>query len=327
MSAPLLEVDNVGRSFGGPRGAFWAVRDLSLRLEQGEIVTLLGPNGAGKTTLMKMVSTLLAPTTGTIRVGGVDVGQNPSAVKARLALVLGGDRGFFLRASAAENLRYFASLAGVPLRSRVARIDAVLAAVGLAHRRNDKVETYSRGMRQRLHIARGLLAAPPLLLLDEPTLGLDPESAQALRDRVRELVDDGHGVLLTTHYLHEAEALSARSAVIIGGRKTVEGRAADIAAAGGLGLVTTFTTGAMPEATVQQLRSLSGVRHVRVESLRGQRQVSVGWERDTPDLDALSRVTDQLLIESSVSRPATLEEGYLALIDVTSRTRSGAESS
>jgi ABC-2 type transport system ATP-binding protein len=113
--------------------------------------------------------------------------------------VLGGDRGFYLRASAAENLIYFASLAGVPLRQWRSRVRDILSDFGLTAKAQEKVETFSRGMRQQLHIARSLLADPPLLLLDEPTIGLDPESAHALRQLIKELRSAGRAILLTTH--------------------------------------------------------------------------------------------------------------------------------
>lgn len=315
-TTPLLEVEGVSRSFERSAGVRWAVKDVTLALSAGEIVTLLGPNGAGKTTLMKMISTLLEPTAGDIRVSGIDVVRNPSKAKSNLALVLGGDRGFFMRASAAENLRYFASLAGVPHRKRGDRIEELLTAVSLFDRRNEKVETFSRGMKQRLHLARGLLAAPPLVLLDEPTIGLDPESAQALRHLVRNLGNDGKGVLLTTHYLHEAEELSDRSLVIIDGRIAVEGRAADIAAAGNLGQVTVLTANVFPGGTVARLRTLPAARHVRLETVHGRMLLTVGWEAGEPNLAALSEVVSSMQIESLVTRPATLEEGYLALVDV-----------
>lgn len=181
----LLDVAGVSRAFAAHGAMLWAVRDVSLNVSAGEVVTLLGPNGAGKTTLMRMIATLLTPSEGTIRVSGHNVVTHSREARRNLSLVLGGDRGFYLRASAAENLVYFASLAGVPLRQRRSRVHNILSDLGLAAKAHEKVETFSRGMRQRLHIARSLLTDPPLLLLDEPTIGLDPESAHALRRLIK----------------------------------------------------------------------------------------------------------------------------------------------
>ncbi|NQX05396.1 ABC transporter ATP-binding protein [Rathayibacter sp. VKM Ac-2856] len=314
-TAPLLDVEGVSRRFGAGAEAAWAVRDVSLRVEAGEVVALLGPNGAGKTTLARMIATLLTPTGGTIRVDGVDAVARPDEAKRRLALVLGGERGFFLRATALENLRYFASLADLPLGRRSARVLEVLAAVDLADRRHDRVEEFSRGMRQRLHLARGLLAEPPLLLLDEPTVGLDPEAAQALRALIGELRRSGRGIVLTTHYLHEAEELSDRSLVLLDGRLRAAGRPQDIAAAGGLGEVTTFAAPALSAELTTAVSAVDGVRSVRSDSIAGRHVVVVGWDSSRPDLRALAAAVSGVPTGAWTTRRATLEEGYLALVE------------
>lgn len=322
QGVPLLDVESVSRRFGTGPEASWAVRGVNLRVEAGEVVALLGPNGAGKTTLARMIATLLTPTSGSIRVDGVDAVARPDEARRLLALVLGGERGFFLRATALENLRYFASLAGVPRRRRDSRILEVLAAVDLSARRGDRVEEFSRGMRQRLHLARGLLAEPPLLLLDEPTVGLDPEAALALRALVRELRRDGRGVVLTTHHLHEAEELSDRSLVLLDGRIRAAGRPQDIAAAGGLGEVTTLAAPALTAELADRLSALDGVRSVRSDSIAGRPVVVVGWDSSQPDLRALAAVVTDVPTGTWTTRSATLEEGYLALVD---RCRGGRE--
>ncbi|NRG40790.1 ABC transporter ATP-binding protein [Rathayibacter sp. VKM Ac-2835] len=322
QGVPLLDVESVSRRFGTGTEASWAVRGVNLRVEAGEVVALLGPNGAGKTTLARMIATLLMPTSGSIRVDGVDAVARPDEARRLLALVLGGERGFFLRATALENLRYFASLAGVPRRRRDSRILEVLAAVDLSARRGDRVEEFSRGMRQRLHLARGLLAEPPLLLLDEPTVGLDPEAALALRALVRELRRDGRGVVLTTHHLHEAEELSDRSLVLLDGRIRAAGRPQDIAAAGGLGEVTTLAAPALTAELADRLSALDGVRSVRSDSIAGRPVVVVGWDSSQPDLRALAAVVTDVPTGTWTTRSATLEEGYLALVD---RCRGGRE--
>ena len=200
------------------RERFHAVDGIDLRVELGEIFGLLGPNGAGKTTTMKMLATLLIPTSGTISVLGIDVLARPRDVRARLGAMLSGERSLYWKLTARENLEYFAALYHVPPRQTRARIDDALTSVKLLDRADDYVERYSTGMRQRLALARALLPDPPLVILDEPTVGLDPQAARDLRARVRELCSQGRTVLLTTHYMEEADQLCDRVAIIDHGR-------------------------------------------------------------------------------------------------------------
>jgi len=200
------------------RERFHAVDGIDLRVERGEIFGLLGPNGAGKTTTMKMLATLLIPTSGTISVLGIDVLARPRDVRARLGAMLSGERSLYWKLTARENLEYFAALYHVPPRQTRARIDDALTSVKLLDRADDYVERYSTGMRQRLALARALLPDPPLVILDEPTVGLDPQAARDLRARVRELRSQGRTVLLSTHYMEEADQLCDRVAIIDHGR-------------------------------------------------------------------------------------------------------------
>jgi ABC-2 type transport system ATP-binding protein len=200
------------------RDRFRAVDGIDLLVEPGEIFGILGPNGAGKTTTMKMLATLLIPTSGTIRVLGIDPLERPREVRARLGAMLSGERSLYWKLTGRENLEYFAALYHVPPAETKARIADVLGAVKLADRAEDYVERYSTGMRQRLALARALLPDPPLVILDEPTVGLDPQSSRDLRDRVRDLRSQGRTVLLTTHYMEEADQLCDRIAIVDHGR-------------------------------------------------------------------------------------------------------------
>jgi ABC-2 type transport system ATP-binding protein len=200
------------------RERFRAVDGIDLRVEPGEIFGVLGPNGAGKTTTLKMLATLLEPTSGEARVLGIDVRERPREVRARLGAMLSGERSLYWKLTGRENLEYFAALYHVPPREARARIDRALEEVKLADRAEDYVERYSTGMRQRLALARALLPDPPLLILDEPTVGLDPQASRDLRDRVRDLRRQGRTVLLTTHYMEEADQLCDRVAIIDHGR-------------------------------------------------------------------------------------------------------------
>src|SRR5437763_16396560 len=195
-----------------------AVRGISFEVGEGELFGLLGPNGAGKTTTIKMLITLLLPTSGSARVLGHDVVDEAREVRRKIGYVFGGDRGLYERLSALDNLRYFAELYGVTGRAQKRRIAEVLELVGLTGREQERVEGYSRGMRQRLHIARGILHDPPVVFLDEPTIGVDPVGSRELRQTISGLVQAGKTVLLTTHYMFQADTLCDRVAVIARGR-------------------------------------------------------------------------------------------------------------
>ena len=200
------------------RERFRAVDGIDLRVETGEIFGILGPNGAGKTTTMRMLATLLEPTSGTATVLGHDLVTDARAIRRRLGAVLSGERSLYWKLTARENLEYFAALYHVPPTDTPARISDILEAVHLTDRADDYVEKFSTGMRQRLVLARALLPAPALLLLDEPTVGLDPQAARDLRERVVQLRDEGRTVLLTTHYMEEADQLCDRIAIVDHGR-------------------------------------------------------------------------------------------------------------
>ncbi len=192
-----------------------AVNDLDLTINKGEIVGLLGLNGAGKTTTIKMLSTLLLPTSGIITVDGENIEKNPKSIKQKVNMIAGGERMLYWRLTGYENLVYFGKLYGIsgaPLKNR---IWSLLETVGLSEAAHTPVEQYSKGMKQRLQIARGLINDPTYLFLDEPTLGLDVPIAKQLRSMIRKLaLDEGKGILLTTHYLDEVEELCDRVYII-----------------------------------------------------------------------------------------------------------------
>ena len=196
------------------RETFRAVNGIDLHVERGEIFGLLGPNGAGKTTTMRMLATLLEPTSGTARILGRDLVTDAREIRRRLGAVLSGERSLYWKLTARENLEYFAALYHVPPAVTRERIAGILDTVRLTDRADDYVEKLSTGMRQRLVLARALLPDPELLLLDEPTVGLDPQSARDLRERVVQLRGDGRTVLLTTHYMEEADQLCDRIAIV-----------------------------------------------------------------------------------------------------------------
>jgi len=196
-----------------------AVKGVSFKVKKGELFGLLGPNGAGKTTTIKMLTTLLEPSGGTARVLGLDIRRDAREIRKKINLVAEGERTLYWRLSAYENLKYFARIYYVPKREERERIETLLKLVGLWERRNDLVMNFSRGMKQRLAIAKALINDPEVLFLDEPTLGLDVQSAIFVREFVKRLVkEEGKTVLLTTHYMAEAEELCDRIAIIDHGR-------------------------------------------------------------------------------------------------------------
>jgi ABC-2 type transport system ATP-binding protein len=217
---------------GGEERTSVALEGLSLTVPSGSFVSLLGANGAGKTTSMKILCTLLLPDAGTASVCGFDVVRQPREVRERLGVSIRGERSVYWRLTGRQNLEYFARLAGLKGNDRARRIDDVVGLIGLSDRIDDYVERYSMGMKQRLAIGTALVHDPPLLLLDEPTIGLDPHGARALRAFVREelCLRRGSTVLYTTHYMHEAEELSDRVAVLHGGRIVAEGTPAEVRA-------------------------------------------------------------------------------------------------
>jgi ABC-2 type transport system ATP-binding protein len=207
------------RGWGKPRERTTALAGVDLEVRRGELFGLLGPNAAGKTTLVKVLSTLLLPTGGGARVLGLDVATQGDAVRRQVGVVLGGERALYWRLTGRENLWYFSQLYNMPRAQALPRIEAQLELVGLADRADERVETYSKGMKQRLHIARGLLNDPEVLLLDEPTIGLDPQAARTLRALVRRVVaEQGKTVVLTTHYMYEADEIAERVAILHRGR-------------------------------------------------------------------------------------------------------------
>jgi ABC-2 type transport system ATP-binding protein len=201
-----------------PKALFTAVNGVDLQIQRGEIFGLLGPNGAGKSTTIRMLCTLLEPTSGTARVNGFDVVTQANDVRRSLGTLLAGERSIYWKLTGRENLEYFAALYHIPQTIAKKRVDELLERMELRERANELVEKYSTGMRQRVAIAKALLARPPILLLDEPTLGLDPQAARNLRELIAQLKQEGHTILLTTHYMEEADQLSNRIGIIDTGK-------------------------------------------------------------------------------------------------------------
>ena len=242
-------------------GDFIAVDKLNLAVPRGEIFGLLGPNGAGKTTTILMLLGLTEPSAGSVRVLGLDPARQPLSVKARVGY-LPDQVGFYDRLTARENLIYTAKLNGLRGRHAYGRIDAALAHMGLSDVADRPVATFSRGMRQRLGLAEILLKQPQLIIMDEPTLGLDPEAAREFLETIRRLKAKGSTILLSSHLLHQVQAVCDRVGLFYRGRMVLEGTVDQLAqrVLGGAYRIQLEAEGA---ATLDQaLHQLAGVTHV-----------------------------------------------------------------
>ena len=320
-SRPAIEARGLRKRYVTTRGVFRrekvervALRGVDLGVASGELFGLLGPNGAGKTTMVKIFTTLLLPTAGRATVLGLDVVKDQWTLRRRIGFVFGGDRGLYWRLSGLDNLRYFADLYRVPPDVAERRIKELLERLGLAGRERDRVELYSRGMKQRLHLARGLLNDPEVLFLDEPTIGLDPVGARELRLIVRDLADAGKTIFLTTHYMFEADAICDRIAVIKAGEIVAEGTPSSIkTAVRDQGVVEFEAVGMLPER-LAGLRGLPGVSSVAVNDRELAQLVTVHCERPADVMTQLGVILDGVRLEKVSSREPTLEDAYVQLI-------------
>ncbi|MFZ5817820.1 MAG: ABC transporter ATP-binding protein [Bacillota bacterium] len=259
-------------------GSFTAVENLDLTIAPGEVFGLLGPNGAGKTTTILMLLGLTEPTAGTARVLGLDPVRDPIGVK-RLTGYLPDNVGFYDELTGRQNLLYTADLNGIPLREAEARIEELLERVGLTEVADRRVAAYSRGMRQRLGVADVLLKRPRIVIMDEPTLGLDPEGARSFLELIRSLAKEGMTVLLSSHLLHQVQQVCDRVGIFVKGRMIACGPVDQLAeqALAGEPLRLSLEVDPCPPALVEALRRLDGVAAVEEE---GAGRLAIYSQRD-----------------------------------------------
>ncbi len=322
MEPPAVRIQDLTRVYSARKGFLFnevvrteALRGVNLEVRRGEIFGLLGPNGAGKTTLTKILATLLLPTSGRAEVLGLDVAKEAYRIRPRIGLVLGGERGLYNRVSGRENLRYFADLYGIELAGRDRRIDDMLQLVGLSDAADRRVEEYSRGMKQKLHLARGLLHDPEILFLDEPTIGLDPKSARETRKFVRSLVAGGVTIFLTSHYMFEAEELCQRIAVLTRGRIVATDTVAALRGLVGGDRTIELEGHDFEDAELDRLRRLPGVSRLLTEEFGPLERITLrvrGLEVDLPRVRSSLPGRPQIEIRE---RRTSLEDIYLDLVE------------
>jgi ABC-2 type transport system ATP-binding protein len=317
-SENIINVEHINKTFTSIRG-FWkrekhpvqAVKDISFAVHRGELFGMVGPNGAGKTTTVKMLATLLLPTGGKATIFGHDVVKDTYQIRPRIGFTFGGNKGLYSRLSALDNLRYFAELYKLDPETIEKRIKEMLDVVGLTGREKDRVETYSSGMQQRLHLARAMLHDPDLIFLDEPTVGIDPIGSREIRALVKELVKRGKTILLTTHYMYEAEELCNRIAVVNHGEiVALDTPAALKARASGdsVILINTPTENAALEYELDNLKS--DIDHLG----NSNDTVSIHTRNPGRILNALAALLERQVISNIEVRNATLEDVYVQII-------------
>ncbi|KYK31032.1 MAG: ABC transporter ATP-binding protein [Theionarchaea archaeon] len=317
----VIETKNLTRVFDSAEGVLLkkkkkivAVDHVTFAVKEGELFGLLGPNGAGKTTTIKMLTTLLVPTEGDAYVNGWHVVHDAQQIRSHINVVFGGERGLYLRLSGKDNLRYFSDLYGIPSLVQKERIPYLLELVGLQDHADKKVENYSRGMKQRLHIARGLINDPPIMFMDEPTMGLDPEGARSLRTIIKELASQKKTIFLTTHYMFEADELCDRIALLKEGKiltidtpKSFKGKVSDVT-------VIEVEGHHIPRELIKEIESHDHVKMVTTSQRDMNQIVQI---QTAPSTDTVMEILQRLhtiqLSDVRIREP-TLEDAYIKLM-------------
>lgn len=292
-----------------------AIENLHLQLPPGQIIGLLGLNGAGKTTTLKILSTLLLPTSGSVQVDGLDLVRNAVAIRQRVNMIMGGERMVYWRLTGRENLWYFAQLYDIDKQHSQKRIKELLHLVGLEDAADIPVERYSKGMKQRLQIARGLINDPAYLFLDEPTLGLDAPIARELRQSIRQFAIQGKAALLTSHYLSEVEELCSQVYIIDRGQLVVTGSPVEIKTRTRVDRVVKILVSILPSSVKESLDDImvqTGAR-LEVQHIEDGVQIIVRHPEDiVGKIVAAIALHDGSILKLEVLEPS-LEDAVLAL--------------
>jgi ABC-2 type transport system ATP-binding protein len=285
MSEPILNAQDLKKSYGENE----AVKGISLQVARGEVFGLLGPNGAGKTTAISMLTGLLEPTGGQIIVDGLDLKTHTNEVKAKLGLVP-QELALYPTLSARQNLTFFGRIYGLKGKELKQRVDEVLEMIGLTERADEAIQNYSGGMKRRVNIGAGLLHTPEILFLDEPTVGVDPQSRNAIFESVEALNRAGMSVIYTTHYMEEAQRLCHRVAIVDEGELiALDTPTALIRSLGG-GVVIIGVTEAAPEDLADRIAQVPSVK----AATRADGQIKIETQRLQEALMGTLDITNQL---------------------------------
>lgn len=315
----VIYVENLRRDFIKTKGLIRrkrtvtaAVDGISFDVKRGEIFGILGENGAGKTTTIKMLITLLAPTSGVCKVLGYNTYGEEKKIRNRINFIFGGEMGVYRRLSGRDNLQYFANLYHIPMAEAKRKVNEVLEIVGLTDKADALAETYSKGMIQRLQISRGLMNDAEIFFMDEPTIGLDPLGARTLRNLIRTLKEHGKTIVLTTHYLYEAEELCDRIAIMNKGKivalDTPQGLKDLLENTKTIELVIKHSMTNLYE----RIKEISGVRSVEFKEGEENDIYLIKYDRD---LDILSEVLNLTCdITSFSQKELTLEDVFIHLM-------------
>lgn len=320
-SLTIIVTENLRRTYQTTTGIIrrkkkeiTALNGVDLTIEKGELFGLLGPNGAGKTTITRILATVLLPTSGSARVFGLDIVKDVKQIRPRIGLVFGGERGLYWRLSGYDNLQYFADLYKVPPETAKRRIPELLELVGLADRANERIEGYSRGMKQRLHIARGLIHDPELLFLDEPTIGLDPLAARELREVIHNMNQAGKTIFLTSHYMFEIDALCNRAAIMNHGKILVMDTPSALKKVVANLEVVEIECFGIPEELIARIRAHPSVEAVNIERLDQSQLIQIQAPAGAELVQEFLGILNGVQVRKVVTRQPTLEDAYVKLV-------------
>lgn len=308
MPPPILEVKNLAKNYGD----FAAVKGISFTIEDGEIFSLLGPNGAGKTTSISMLSTLYTPSAGDATIGGHSISKDAMAVRQVIGVVP-QELALYDDLSARENLRFWGQMYNLGGKALQTRVDEVLEQIGLTEKANERVKTYSGGMKRRVNIGVGLLHKPRLLFMDEPTVGIDPQSRRAILDTVKELNHQGMSVLYTTHYMEEAAELSNRVGIMDHGELIALGTQKELTRQVGQSetIILRLDEAQSAELLAGAIRALPGVQQADVSEAQ-LTVITVSAEESLPAIIAKASETALKLRAIEIREP-NLEAVFLQL--------------
>jgi ABC-2 type transport system ATP-binding protein len=311
-----IESKQLVRTFGGAKGKkpLVALDHVDLQVEEGELFGLLGPNGAGKTTLIKILATLLLPSSGTVKVLGYDVEKEANAIRPRINMVSGGETSGYGLLTVKENLWMFSQFYGIPSEEAKQTINEMLDLFGIADKANAKVRTISTGQRQKMNVIRGFVTDPDLIFLDEPTLGLDVNASMNIREYIRNWVKgQGKTVLLTTHYMQEADQLCDRLAIINQGKILACDSPSQLKRT--VARDSTFIITTSPCASIRELSSLPGVKGFSSKGDGSKEEVRFVLEEEAVISDIISFITSKNAKVLSLNKTEpTLEDVFIQLV-------------